>query len=768
MGTEMAEQSQKLTSAGKVARPAAGRTMVETLTPKEILGMLRQHIWFIVLMTIAGLAVGVLSWFLIQKYFPQYTATAYVNVLSSIEKDPTKIGQYTINRENQYVYRTSLASLITQQGMYMNLLEREKIQDTQWFKQFGVTRGGTSRASSLEKSLKDIERYLNVSVDRDSDFIRVAMTCRSPKEAALIANEMTDLFLKSRGTEEVGTIKQKMQALREQQASVQQELTGYQTALNNIRGVTPGFSDLEEHAYQDVITQKLAFLEVETNKLMLDISNAMAQMKTLERQATGPIAEQVSRVVESDPVMIMLNQQSSLFEAQLNSRFTKYGANHRILRQLQEQLDEINAKKQTRAGEIGELFRRSNLSSGKDTLDIMNARLAQLQVERRDAEEKKQKVDVAKAQYQEYSTKRDEAQKRLADLNANIEKYDIVQNDPETPKVKKAADAIEPLEVSFPRWELFFPGGTVLGLIIGLIIAILVETLNDLVRTARDVAKFLHISLLGIIPDVDADSQLEGIDPTLALSKSPYSIVSEAYRNLRSNLRLQLPATSKSILITSAFAGDGKTSVAVNLATSFAAQGRKVLLIDANFWRPKLNTIFQNPNSSKTPAAKHPAGSDESGEASEFGELGLSTVLTGLCGYHEVIRPSGIPNCDVVDSGLLAPNAAELLGSMQMEQFIKHQCETYDYVIIDGPPALLVGDVKLLARLVDGTILVCNAASTTRGAAIRMITELSYVNANVLGCVLFAVRVIKGGYFKGQFRAYQDYQKAQFAKPAVS
>ena len=100
--------------------------------------------------------------------------------------------------------------------------------------------------------------------------------------------------------------------------------------------------------------------------------------------------------------------------------------------------------------------------------------------------------------------------------------------------------------------------------------------------------------------------------------------------------------------------------------------------------------------------------------------------------------------------------------------FVKHQCEKYEYVIIDGPPALLVGDVKQLAKIVDGTILVFNAAGTKRGAAQRIISDLQQVNASILGCCLFGVRYMKGGYFREQFSAYQEYQKAQLAKSAAS
>jgi len=87
--------------------------------------------------------------------------------------------------------------------------------------------------------------------------------------------------------------------------------------------------------------------------------------------------------------------------------------------------------------------------------------------------------------------------------------------------------------------------------------------------------------------------------------------------------------------------------------------------------------------------------------------------------------------------------------------------------VIDGPPILLVSDVKRLAGLVDGIILVFNAMATTRGAALRSIIELRQVNATILGCVLFAVQPMKGGYFREQFKAYREYQKLQMANAAA-
>jgi capsular exopolysaccharide synthesis family protein len=196
-------------------------------------------------------------------------------------------------------------------------------------------------------------------------------------------------------------------------------------------------------------------------------------------------------------------------------------------------------------------------------------------------------------------------------------------------------------------------------------------------------------------------------------------------------------------------AGDGNTSVAVNLATTFVAADKKVLLIDANFRQPKFEQLF--------PKMKTDMLEDKL-EAEGF-DFGLSSVLTKQCGFQEAIRPGGIEGLDIIDCGPLPANPAELLGSPRMEELLGRQRNNYDHIIIDGPPVLLLSDAKALARLVDTTVLVFNAAATSRGAAKRTIREFKEVNAKIIGCVLFAARSMKGGYFNEQFKSYRKYEK---------
>jgi capsular exopolysaccharide synthesis family protein len=201
----------------------------------------------------------------------------------------------------------------------------------------------------------------------------------------------------------------------------------------------------------------------------------------------------------------------------------------------------------------------------------------------------------------------------------------------------------------------------------------------------------------------------------------------------------------KTILITSPAAGDGKTSVAVNLAATTLHESKRVLLIDANFRRPSSGILFPR--------------TEADGSVSEHADSGLSNYLMGQCSDEkEIIRSSGIEGLDIIDSGPLPANPGELVDHPRMKQLLERTKQIYDYVIIDGP-ALLVSDAKVLASHVDGTLVVFNAAGTHRGTAQRILRELQNVHANTVGTVLMGVKTRKGGYFHEVYRSYQEYQR---------
>ncbi len=746
----MTGQGQTQMVVNRPVRPMGPMPMsaAATLTPKEILGILRRHILLMVTLTILGLITGGVAWYLLKRYVPKYTAQTLIRVLPPVEKDPTTIGGAMVTKDIQYGYRLSMADLIKQQNTLLQLIDRDKIRNTKWFGRFGK-----SKAVSIEKAFKNLKKYLGAYAHRDADFIVVSMTCRDKEEAALIVNQMVDLFLDMQGSTKKKEIAERLARLNDQQVRILGELNSAEQALDETR-TSFNLTDLEEHNFQHTITLRLNELEIEQNRLVLEIGQLQALIGTLERQATGPVNEQIEHQIETDPVMVMLAEQLALQESQLAGRLTRFGENHRVVRQTQELINDIRQRRVTRKAEIAEQTRQSNLKDAQDQLIMLTDRLKELESMRQEAATKKRELDLARVQYEQRVSIRDERKKRLDEVKEQVSKLQILHDDPETPKVKFEGYAPVPLVISFPRWQVFFPGGTMLGFMFGVGLAFLIELLNDLVRTPKDVSKFLNIRLLGVIPDADEDEQIRDVDLWHIVRQAPYSIISESYRRFRTNLRLSPSAESlKVLLVTSGSAGDGKTSVAINLSATFVAENKKVLLIDANFRRPSLHKAFPKPPPPE--------------ETEEQTVFGLSTMLTGLCGYQEIIRPSGIEGLDVIDSGPLPYNPTELLGGAQMEQLLKRQRENYDYIIVDGPPILLVSDSKMLAKFADGTILVFNAAATRRGTALRTIRELNEVNTTIIGCVLLAVRAMKGGYFQEQFRSYQEYEKLQLAAGSV-
>lgn len=218
--------------------------------------------------------------------------------------------------------------------------------------------------------------------------------------------------------------------------------------------------------------------------------------------------------------------------------------------------------------------------------------------------------------------------------------------------------------------------------------------------------------------------------------RNPKSPVSEAFRTLRTNIQFSsIDKPIRSIVITSSGPGEGKSTVAINTAVAMAQSEKRVLLIDCDLRKPTLHRSF-NMSSLK----------------------GLTNILVENADYTDVLyKATGIEELDVVGSGPVPPNPAELIGSNKMKAFIEQMKEEYDMVILDAPPIGLVTDSAILSTIVDGTILVCSVGEADINAAKRSKDLLDKVKANILGVVLNKVPVNGGGYYKYHYNQYYDY-----------
>lgn len=206
----------------------------------------------------------------------------------------------------------------------------------------------------------------------------------------------------------------------------------------------------------------------------------------------------------------------------------------------------------------------------------------------------------------------------------------------------------------------------------------------------------------------------------------------EAYRSLRTSIQYSgIDTELKSLVVTSSIPGEGKSTVASNLAKSFSKMNKKVLLIDADLRKPTIHKKLQLSN-----------------------QVGLSDLIVQKLNPSEVIQKVD-DQFDVLTAGKIPPNPAELVGSEKMSQLLSYLKETYDYIIIDTPPVLSVTDPQLLALKADGTLMVIREGKARQKLILNAYKELKKLNINVIGSILNDCGQKMGGYSQYYYQ-YED------------
>jgi polysaccharide biosynthesis transport protein len=274
--------------------------------------------------------------------------------------------------------------------------------------------------------------------------------------------------------------------------------------------------------------------------------------------------------------------------------------------------------------------------------------------------------------------------------------------------------------------------GLVLGLLLGLMLAYILEALNTSIRRPEDLEAVLHLPGLAVIPRItggssDGRGRLRGLlgggkarpDAGSPMSGTQtFSIGIEAFRNLRTSLIWSDGGEAlKTLVVTSATPGEGKTLTAANLAVTLAYDGLRVLLVDCDIRRPRVHGMFRVPR------------------APGLMEM-LTTAAKPNAPSPHAIRETPIAGLFVLTCGALPSNAANLLSGTRMRLLLQELREQFDMIVLDTPPVLATADAGIVASLTDGVLLVVRAGATDRNAAQRACQQLTNVGARVVGTVL--------------------------------
>jgi capsular exopolysaccharide synthesis family protein len=417
------------------------------------------------------------------------------------------------------------------------------------------------------------------------------------------------------------------------------------------------------------------------------------------------------------------------------------------------QLVSLDVVMEETAKALGGSFTRDSVRDAVEISGAQDADLVTIEATDSDPEMAARIANTFAAEYIEFRRRADRqminettrlVERRLAELSSEeldsptgrvlrkrLEELEILAS-LQTGNVEQVQVAEPPSERSAPQPMRNGVIGVVLGLMLGIGAALLMDRLDRRLRDPEEAAEIFERPILTLVPEAEALA-----DPDRPLPAA----VAEAFRMLRANLRyFNVDSDVRSVIVTSAQPGDGKSTVAWKLASATAATRTRVLLIEADLRRPTLSRwMHQSPR------------------------VGLSALLSGQATLADAVTAvrlgegnGSVPEyeLDVIFAGALPPNPDELMESEQMRELLRKAEGDYELVVIDTPPTSFVADAIPLLREASGVLVVIGLDRTSRDAARHLAEQLRNLNARVLGVVINHLRVRGFGYGYGYGYGY--------------
>lgn len=699
--------------------PAAGQ-----LSPGDIWRVIRSNVWLIVGLMVGSAIIGYFVNSYLLEYHSRYTAIGFVRVHTMGELSG---GGESTPQQIEVELRTQSNTLLHESLWYEALQNPEgKIRQTSWWNQFN---------KPLEEAKEDLEDNFSVAPIMNSRLIRVAFQYSVASDTKTIVEELVTKHINNQKEFTTATLRGKASPLEHQ-------VELYETRLN---ALMTRVRDKSRQIGDD--TSGTSIVQFELNRLFderLRVESAYGEaahqlsfLDELNQSGLDPV--ELNEALDRSISFSDLRRHMVALEVQISEAQFQWGPDHPRVQQYARQLAAFEARRNDMREEIKAGVLSSLRSQYSGEAEAAQLRMKGLQKQIDAAQIALAKIQAARMELSVLETEAEGVRKAMDEVNADLNELTSKIYTGSDSTVEWAVPPSTPDLPSFPELWITLTCAIFLGLALALGIAFLREVTDTTVRSPRDIARVGNISLLGMIPHQDDDPQSTGARLPLAIFDAPQSVIAEQFRQIRT--RLQHAAsldTTRSLLVTSASAHDGKTTVAVNLAAGLALNGRKILLVDANFRRPELHRVFEVGN-----------------------DAGFSDVLDSLDNFESCVHETQVPNLSVLVSGSRPANPTELLESQLLIDFIERALEEYDHVIFDSGPLPLVSETIALAPRVDGVLTVVRAATNSRGLLQRIRDELRKVKAENLGVVLNAVRAQVGGYYGRNILDYYKYQNGQ-------
>ena len=574
------------------------------------------------------------------------------------------------------------------------------------------------RAKDVEVSGAQVRGAIKIKDVTDTEIMEISAQTDDPKMSAMMANSVAEAFVSYKRRARRGTASAGIEDLRDQMEAARKELTRREKDLSAfLRGV--GFTDVKKAggAIQDQI---IAF-ELQLAKDIVARDEARSRANELARQVgiqNRAIAE--TGILRDNEAIQALQAKLITQEMELASAEQKYTDKYPgTLDDLKRSVADIKGrlKKEIEnivAHDAGALEVQQNYASqlAQQEMEYLAAAARCEGLTRVLAERKTKLAGMPKLEMDILHIMREEAAAEQI-YTTLLGSYEAAKADQtrQTDIVQVTELATTPTSPVSPKPMRNMTYALIVGIVLAVSAGLLLERIDDTIHSAEEARSTLGIPVLGQIPRFGGDRLLI----TDMHFKSP---IPEAYRTLRANISFAaIDREIRTLLLTSAAPGEGKSLTATNLSITMAQGGRKVILVDADLRRPSIAGLLQIPPSS-----------------------GLTDVLIGKTSLAEALQDIGLPNLLVLPTGPLPPNPAETIGSQRMRDLMSELRESAEVVVFDTPPCNLVSDSLMLAALADATIQVVEMQSVSRSVLLQAEQSLLDAKATIIGSVLNGVQ----------------------------
>ena len=571
-----------------------------------------------------------------------------------------------------------------------------------------------------------LKNNIDVRQVRNTSLIEIKAFSEDKNEAAVIANEIAEVYRKHRYDQRMKMSSKGIEVLEEELAKQTSKVTNMQSQVEKLKTeLNISDSEAANSGYSPTLEpetlRKLEGLRVEAQADFTQIDTLFGYLTNLSRANF----KKAILIVIPDPPLLDLLRNQALTEQEMARLVETYGPAH-------PEVKRVSAVHLTTETQIDDRL-EGILIGLRAKRDSQKARFEDLQSQVNT--NKTFNIEKSNERRPYYQVKRDlESQQFIREkLNMRVEQEKVNAAIPKTAIVDILASAEPGLQPVKPNKTVNIVLGVIIGLAIGIGLAFFIEYLDTSVKTIDDVERALQAPVLGVIPQNVGSLVEEGPD-------SPHS---EAYRVLRTNILFsQKDPKLNTVTIVSGGAGEGKSTTIFNLATIFAQNGQRVLIVDSDLRRPSIHKLLHVSNA-----------------------IGLTNFLLKQNTLEEVIQTTPLSTLDFLPSGKLPSSSMGVLSSAQMKELIRELKRRYDWVFFDSPPIMGVSDASILASEVDMVLQVIQYRRYPQPMTIRAKQMIEKVGGNLLGIVLNNINMASDENYYYYSGYYYDYYSKQDDEP---